>query len=87
MIFDPVSQIVMHNGKAARLSPMEFAIIKYMASIMPQRTTRQKLLDHVSGDYYTISVRVAVVRKKLQRIGLDIYYSGRKGFSLVEMPQ
>lgn len=75
----------MNDGKASRLSSMEYAIVAYLASVKPRRATRNELLDHVGGDYGSMAVMITLMRRKLQHIGLDISYGGRNGVSLIEV--
>lgn len=80
-MLDPVSQVVMHGDKAARLSAMEFAVVKRLASA--GRITRQQLLDGgVCGTYGALAATISNMRHKLQRIGLDISLKRKEGVAL-----
>lgn len=86
MILDPISQVLIHENKAARLSAMEFAIVKRLASA--GRITRQQLFDSgVHGTYGSMSITIGRMREKLQRIGLDISLKRKQGVALVSARQ
>lgn len=81
MELDRVSQIVMHKGKAVKLGPTEWAIVSFMVA-HPNPVKRKELLDVVEGDYFTQATKISQMRKKLQRIGVDIVPERRKGMTL-----
>lgn len=79
VIVDQTSQVLMRDGKAVRLSPVECSIVARLVQIGPGHIKYKELSQHVGLASSSLGVRLWELRRKLKRLRLGIAHGNSNG--------